>query len=180
MEQGILAIGLPWLMAAIVGLGIRSQVDLDKAGYELILSTLYGEHFTSSMPYSRSGVGAAWAIQQEDIDHATERYSALIPYRGRVVGWISSDTLLGLLSVLMGDINQATGHFEDAIQFCQNAGYRPEVASAQFHYAETLIGANRQPEKVAELQDGALAIANELGMKLLTRRVLAQLDILKA
>ncbi|MCH8109688.1 MAG: hypothetical protein IIB15_06120, partial [Chloroflexi bacterium] len=180
LEQGIPAIGPAWIMAAIVGLGIRSQVDLDKAGYDLILSSLYGEHFTASMPYSRSGVAAAWAIQQEDIDHAPERYSALIPYRGRVVGWISSDTLLGLLSVLMGDINQASGHFEDAIQFCQNAGYRPEVAWAQFHYAETLIGANRQPEKVAELQDSALAIANELGMKLLTRRVLAQLDILKA
>ena len=103
-----------------------------------------------------------------------------IECRGTILGMTSTDVTLGLLSVLLGDVEQASEHFENAIQFCESAGYPTEQAWAQFHYAEELRNAGRDQAKVDELLDDALAIANEFGMKLLTRRALAQREILKA
>ena len=36
------------------------------------------------------------------------------------------DRVLGLLAQSMGDLDQAASHFEDAVEFCRESGYRPQ------------------------------------------------------
>ena len=82
----------------------------------------------------------------------------------------------------MGEHAAAAGHFEDSLEFCRNAGYKPELAWTCSDYAEMLIerDAPGDRERATELQDEAIAIAAELDMKPLLERVLAQREILKA
>ena len=68
----------------------------------------------------------------------TEQYAALESTRGiRLYGTVT-DRLLGLLSHTMGNLEQATEHFEDALAFCRKAGYRPELAWTCCDYADAL------------------------------------------
>jgi len=48
------------------------------------------------------------------------------PFRQNIS--FSVDRTLGLLSQTMGNLDQAAAHFEDALAFCRNVGYRPEMA----------------------------------------------------
>ena len=95
---------------------------------------------------------------------------------------MTSDRLLGLLARTLGDISGSASHFEDALQFCRNAGHRPDLASTCSDYAELLLDRDEpgDREKAIELQDEALAITQELGMRPLTERILARREILRA
>ena len=57
----------------------------------------------------------------------TEQYAALESTRGIRLNGTVTDRLFGLLSHTMGNLEQATEHFEDALAFCRKAGYRPEL-----------------------------------------------------
>jgi len=94
----------------------------------------------------------------------------------------SVDRLLGLLSETMGNPDQATAHFEDALAFCRGAEYRPELAWTCCDYADTLLQRNEpgDREKAMSLLDESLAISSELGMRPLILRVLSRREILKA
>ncbi|MCI0871385.1 MAG: hypothetical protein J4O07_06180, partial [Chloroflexi bacterium] len=97
--------------------------------------------------------------------------------------WILSfDRLLGLLSRVMGEPDQAEEHFEDAIRFLRENEITVDLAWTCSDYAEMLLERNApgDREKATELQDKAIAIAQELGMNPLLERVLAQRKILKA
>ncbi len=98
--------------------------------------------------------------------------------------WIlsSADRLLGLLSQTMGNLDTATGHFEEALSFCQKAGYRPELAWTCCDYADTLLQRNEpgDREKAMSLLDESLAISSELGMRPLMERVISRQDALQA
>lgn len=39
----------------------------------------------------------------------------------------------------MGEHDQAITHFEDALDFCRKAGYRPELAWTYHDYGEALL-----------------------------------------
>ncbi len=95
---------------------------------------------------------------------------------------MSGDRVLGLLAQTMGNIDQASGHFEDALAFCRRAGYRPELAWTCCDYADTLLQRNEpgDREKAMSLLYESLAISNGLGMRPLMERVLSWRDILKA
>ncbi len=90
----------------------------------------------------------------------------------------------------MGDLNQASSHFEYALAFCRKAGYRPELAWTCCDYADTLLqrhsstGSERTDagdrEKAMSLLDESLAISSELGMRPLMERVLSRREILGA
>ena len=82
----------------------------------------------------------------------------------------------------MGSLEQATGHFEDALAFCRKAGYKPELAWTCCDYADTLRERNGDGDsaKAMSMLDESLAISSELGMRPLMERVLARRDILKA
>ncbi|MCH8103433.1 MAG: hypothetical protein IIB28_09820, partial [Chloroflexi bacterium] len=73
-------------------------------------------------------------------------------------------------------------HFEDAIAFDRNAGFKPSLAETCAYYAEMLLERDGpgDRDKATQLQDEAIAIAQELGMTPLLERVLAQREILKA
>ena len=67
----------------------------------------------------------------------------------------------------MGSLNQATGHFEDALAFCRKAGYRAELAWTCCDYTDMLLERNGEVDraKVITLLDESLAISSELGMR---------------
>ena len=58
---------------------------------------------------------------------------------------IAADRVLGLMAVFIGELDDAAGHFEDALSFCLRAGYLPEYAWTAHDYANTLAqsGATR-------------------------------------
>ena len=112
----------------------------------------------------------------------TEQYAALESTRGiRLYGTVT-DRLLGLLSHTMGNLEQATEHFEDALAFCRKAGYRPELAWTCCDYADTLRERDGDGDRAQAmaLLDESLTISNELGMRPLMERVLSRREILQA
>ncbi len=82
----------------------------------------------------------------------------------------------------MGSIDQAERHYRSAVTFTANAGYKPLNALVCSDYAEMLLDRDEpgDREKAIELQDEALAITQELGMRPLTERILARREILWA
>ena len=58
----------------------------------------------------------------------TEQYAALGSTRGIRLYRTVTDRLLGLQSHTMGNLEQGTEHFEDALAFRRKAGFRPELA----------------------------------------------------
>ena len=82
----------------------------------------------------------------------------------------------------MGNLDQATGHFEDSLAFCRRAGYRPELAWTCCDYADMLKERDAEGDraKAIALLDESLAISSELGMRPLMERVLSRREILKA
>ena len=75
---------------------------------------------------ARMGLGLI-AIVDGDGESAARQYDFLSPRRG-ICLVISSDRLLGLLARTMGRLDDAAGHFEDALSFCRKGGYGPELA----------------------------------------------------
>ena len=105
----------------------------------------------------------------------------LVPFLSTLSG-VLLGFVLGLLAHTMNNLDQACAHFEDALPFCRNSAYRPELAWTCCDYADTLLQRN-QPgdrEKAMSLLDESLAISSELGMRPLMERVLSRRDILKA
>ena len=94
---------------------------------------------------------------------------------------LAVDRLLGLLCHTMGNLDQASDHFEDALTFCR-AGYRPELAWTCCDYADTLLQRDGEGDraKAMSLLEESLAISSELGMRPLIERVLSRREILKA
>ena len=82
----------------------------------------------------------------------------------------------------MGELHQATKHFEDSLTFCREGGLRPELAWTCCDYADTLLQRNDpgDQEKAMSLLEESLAISSELVMRPLMERVLSRREILKA
>ena len=94
----------------------------------------------------------------------------------------SVDRLLGLLAQTMGKLVDAMSHFEDALAFCREAGYRPELAWTCCDYVDALRERNGDGDraKAMSLLDESLTISSELGMRPLMERVLSRREILGA
>ena len=124
------------------------------------------------------------AVQRGDQAVAGEHYSSLVSQQGTMVegSSVAADRVLGLMSQTMGNMDQATGHFEDALAFCRQAGYRPELAWTCCDYADMLRERDGEGDrtKAIALLDESLAISSELGMRPLMERVLSRREILKA
>ena len=95
---------------------------------------------------------------------------------------IATDRVLGLLTHTIGDLDQAATHFEDALEFCRKAGYRPELAWTCCDYADALFQRNGpgDPAKAITLLEESLAIFTELGMRPLMQRVTERQDLIQA
>ena len=128
------------------------------------------------------------AVQLNDQVKAGEVYPDIEIRRGTLAPTsphgpgLSTDRLLGLLAQQMGNVETAMDHFEDAITFCKNAGYRPELAWAYSDYADLLRDQENPVNltRAIEILDKALTISQELSMRPLMEKVLARRDILKA
>ena len=139
---------------------------------KFVLSSSVGR-FSTTM--ARVGL-ALIALHRDDAIAAEEQYSALAPVPGIMVFYIGTDQVLGLLSVTLGRLDQAVAHFEDSLEFCRKAGYRPNLAWTCYDYAGALSQRNGpgDRERAAALLDESLAIATELGMRPLMERVAAR------
>ena len=131
-----------------------------------VLSASVGR-FSTTM--ARVGL-ALIAVQRSDAAAAEEQYAALVSVPGIMVFYIGTDRVLGLLSVTLGRLDQAMNHFEDALAFCREAGYRPDLAWTCFDYADTLLA------RASTSSAGSLAISTELGMRPLMERAQERLD----
>ena len=126
------------------------------------------------------------AVQRGDMEAASELYGALQPILGTMspqnCAGLAVDRLLGLLSHTMGNLEQASAHFEDALAFCREAGFRPELAWTCCDYADALKERDGDGDraKAMTLLEESLAIASELGMRPLMERVLSRREILGA
>jgi hypothetical protein len=125
------------------------------------------------------------AIQNGDAGSASNHYSILRPHGNSMYsseGVINADRILALLARTMGNLSDAQSHFEDALTFCRNAGYRPELAWSLHDYADMLLERDNagDPEKATAMLEEALQISTDLGMRPLMERVLSKRDILKA
>jgi DNA-binding CsgD family transcriptional regulator/tetratricopeptide (TPR) repeat protein len=121
---------------------------------------------------------ALTALQHHDHTMIQVCYDALRLVQGRMphgCPYISGDRLSGLLANACGMTEMATTHFEDALLFCRQAGYWPELAWTCYDYArilnERLASADHDPatrtvrKKAMVLVEEALTMATALGMR---------------
>jgi DNA-binding SARP family transcriptional activator len=118
------------------------------------------------------------AVQRNEAEAAETHYRFIEPQKRTACFIIpfTFDRLLALLAVTFGQIETALSHYEDGLAFCERAGYRPEYAWTAYDYAEALLVRNRpgDGQLAAALQQTALGIAGELGMRALIERILAR------
>ena len=105
----------------------------------------------------------------DDVPRSVRLYELLLPYRElHAVGqpeisFGASARALGKLAATAGGFEQATRHFEAAIQLNQRSGARPWTAHARHDYARMLI-ARGDHQKAHQQLAQALATYRELGM----------------
>ena len=157
--------------------GSDDRFDIAEVAAEAVLSSPSITPFIANT--ARFGL-ALIAIQRADAAAASEHYAALQVHRAPLQE-ISGDRLMGLLAQTMGDLSQAASHFEDALAYCRNAGFRPELAWTCCDYADLLMQRNHENDhsKATSLLDESLAISEELGMRPLVERVLSRQENLK-
>lgn len=176
-ENASLAMVIP-LVVRITGMDERLNVA-ESAAQAILSAKSTTLRFAM---WARAGL-ALLAVQRGNVAAAREQYLALKSARGTMMAiGMAADRLLGLLVQTMGKLDKAMGHFEDALAFCKNAHYRPEYAWTACDYADVLLQRNspRDRKKAVPLQQEALTISRDLGMRPLKERVLAHQSILEA
>ena len=126
--------------------------------------------------WARTGL-AFEAVNSGNAALAAEQYDAFESLQSTFMSTvtISVDHLLGLTARTAGNPDQAMIHYEAALEFCIEGGFKPEVASICFDYADTLIKRNAGDDraKALALLEESLAISTELGMRPLIDQVTA-------
>jgi DNA-binding CsgD family transcriptional regulator len=124
---------------------------------------------------------ALLAVHRGDVESAAVQYAQLESSPGRMsrAGTVTIARVLGLLARTMGQPDLAVLHFQDALAFCREAGYRPELAWTCFDYA-TLLHERHEQQRAFALLSEALAICTELGMRPLIERVKPLRDSIEA
>jgi DNA-binding CsgD family transcriptional regulator len=169
---------LPPLIARLTGVAYRFEVTEEAASVVRSSPTL-----TPLVALdARQGL-ALLAVYHGDVAAAHEQYKALHITAGTLLpDLLSADHVLGLLAHTYGDGATATAHFEHALAFCRQAGYRPELAWTCHDYAEALLG-SRGPddrERARSLVAEGLALAQELGMAPAMERMVSLQEKLQA
>jgi len=178
IEYATTALLIPWA-GRITGVVDRSEIAEEAA--DAVLSSPFATPLTAAL--ARLGL-ALLAVERRDVALATEQYASLKTLQGTVLPALSvtGDRILGLLAHTMGDLDRAASHFGEALAFCRNAGYRPELAWTCCDYADMLLERNVEGDRAMaiSLLDESLAISSELGMRPLMERVLSRREILGA
>ena len=142
---------------------------------EVVSSPLTNPAFAMA---ARAALGVL-SVLRNDPTKSAEQYAALTRVRGSSIAFLVSgdglavDRVLGLMAHTMGDLDQASAHFEIALALCSEAGYRPELAWTCCDYAETLLQRNHHGDhkKAMSLLDQSLSICTQVGMRPLMDRV---------
>ena len=72
---------------------------------------------------------------------------------------------LGGAAALLGRYDEALGHYEDAMDFCQRVGYRPELALTRMDLARLLLGhLPDERQRALDYLDQAIAEFEAMGM----------------
>jgi DNA-binding CsgD family transcriptional regulator len=132
--------------------------------------------FPSATPIYRQGARLGLALiatARGDVALAADQYSALKQQQGLCYLYVSVDRLLGLLARTLGRRDDAADHFEDALGFCRQAGYLPELAWSCHDYAAMLCRRTDREgvQKAETLLGEGLPIARAVGMKPLADRL---------
>ena len=149
--------------------GDNSRLNLAESTARELLSS------PSAIPLMAFG---AWtglaliAVKRDDVESSRECYEALDSMR-HTHWWIQGDRILGLLAQTMSNFDDSEIHFEEALTFCRNGGYRPQLAWSLHDYANWLLERNNvgDREKALEMLGESLALSTELGMKPVIARV---------
>ena len=182
LEYGFATLAIP-VVSRISG--IDMGFDKSSEAAEIVLASPSATLFVTSMV--RAAL-ALMAVENKDGTAAGKQYLALEPLRGTILAWnFAGDRLLGLVAQSMGDLGQAETHFEAALTFCREAGYRPELAWTCCDYADLLLDPSASSGRTAEeyhakaisLLDESLAISSELGMRPLMDRVVSRRENLR-
>ncbi|HEY0345719.1 MAG TPA: BTAD domain-containing putative transcriptional regulator [Solirubrobacteraceae bacterium] len=114
-----------------------------------------------------------------DVARAQALYDLLLPFAGRCVvllSFICEGAVarpLGMLATVMSRYEEASAHFEAALECNSRIGSALWVAYTQHEYARMLLrrGQPGDRSRAGELLDAALATADELGLTSLAERV---------
>jgi DNA-binding CsgD family transcriptional regulator len=164
------------VLAAAARLMNRPE-DANRTG-ELAESLLSGDGLTPSDEMNIRETAGLAAVAKGDAQGAMEHYKRLkklwrrgSAFRG---GLFSVDRLLGLLANIARMPEEAAIHFEAALRFSGNAGYRMEEIWACHDYAEALLdsGEVSEVEKATSLIDDGLKISRDLGLIAIEKRLI--------
>ena len=171
-------------MLAVLGISLGGRISGDNRRFEAadaaaepVLAAPKSSR--SVMLGTRAGLGFL-AVQRGDSAAASNHYASLTACRGTAMAGISFvfDRLLGLLARNMDNLDLAVEHFEDALAFCRNGRYRPELAWSCYDYAEALLQRNGpgDHQRAGSLVEESLSISSELAMRPLMEHVVALQD----
>lgn len=116
---------------------------------------------------------ALLAVREVDELRASEAIETLATYAGSmIVGGLSADRLLGLVSSGLGRFNDSESYFGAAIEFCRASGYLPELGRASVDLAQVLVDQSKPDsvDRINRLLDEADRIAVDLGMPSLSEK----------
>ena len=177
LEFGFATLAIP-VVSRISGIDLGFEATSQAA--EVVLKSPSSTLFITSM--ARAGL-ALMAVQNNDGAAAGAQYPELEPLGGTVLAWtMAGDRLLGIVAHSMGNPGNAVTHFEDALSFCRDAGFRPELAWTCCDYADLLLERKNEEDqnRASILLDESLAISTELGMRPLMERVSSRQEQLGA
>ncbi len=170
--------GWTWSAESARITGNRRWLDIvrDSASRSLASSNI--QPLRSSLLRIALGLVAA---EDENTAQAAEQYAHLDQLIGS--GFASLFYRhLGIIARAASLEDKAQVHYEDALTFTRQAGYRPEIAWTCCDYAD-LLRERKRPgdgEKTEALLEEGLTIARDLGMRPLMERILSRRQFLKA
>jgi hypothetical protein len=127
---------------------------------------------------------AVVAFTRNDEKAAVQVARALAPQSGQMVAFypVAVDHLLGLLDHTIGRMDDAIEHPGAGLALCARAGYRPAYGWVAADLGRILLERNADGDhaRAIALQNEALTIGRELGMRPLVERVLARREMLTA
>ena len=156
--------------------GIDEWLDLSVEVTDTVVA------LSESTPLAVAGAqfGRAWvAVQRGEVETAAEYREPLLNLKSTVGnGWFNTpslptiDRLLGQIAITQRDFERSFFHFEQALAFSQNAGFRPEEAWTCHDFASALLQRNRtgDRQRADSLLTDCTEIADAIGMASLTAR----------